>query len=98
MKILYKTGSNIKIEHWSKHYLPCHFCDSQVNYAVVDMKTIANMLISCIISVWIYVLFLETLIVVFIYKPLIAIGLTFIIYYIIFYLLERYDKKQKRIR
>jgi len=62
------------------------------------MKTIANMLISCIISVWIYVLFLETLIDVFIYQPLIAIGLTFIIYYIIFYLLERYDKKQKRIR
>ena len=62
------------------------------------MKTIANMLISCIISVWIYVLFLETLIDVFIYQPLLAIGLTFIIYYIIFYLLERYDKKQKRIR
>ena len=61
------------------------------------MKTIANMLISCIISVWIYVLFLETLIDVFIYQPLIAIGLTFIIYYIIFYLLERYDKIQKEL-
>ena len=36
MKILYKTGSNIKIEHWSKHYLPCHFCDSQVIYGEVD--------------------------------------------------------------
>ena len=62
------------------------------------MKTIANMLISCIISVWIYVLFLETLIDVFIYQPLLAIGLTFIIYYIIFYLLERYDKKDKTCR
>jgi len=61
------------------------------------MKTIANMLISCIISVWIYVLFLETLIDVFIYQPLLAIGLTFIIYYIIFYLLERYDKIQKEL-
>jgi len=62
------------------------------------MKTIANMLISCVISVWIYVLFLETLIDVFIYQPLLAIGLTFIIYYIIFYLLERYDKKDKTCR
>ena len=62
------------------------------------MKTIANMLISCIISVWIYVLFLETLIDVFIYQPLLAIGLTFIIYYTIFYLLERYDKKDKTCR
>ena len=57
------------------------------------MKTIANMLISCIISVWIYVLFLETLLDTFLYQPLLAIGLTFIIYYTIFYLLERYDKK-----
>ena len=56
------------------------------------------MLISCVISVWIYVLFLETLIDVFIYQPLLAIGLTFIIYYIIFYLLERYDKKDKTCR
>ena len=62
------------------------------------MKTIANMLISCIISVWIYVLFLETLIDVFIYQPLLAIGSIFIIYYIIFYLLERYDKKVKLIK
>ena len=62
------------------------------------MKTIANMLISCVISVWIYVLFLETLIDVFIYQPLLAIGLTFIIYYIIFYLLEKYDKKDKTCR
>ena len=62
------------------------------------MKTIANILISCVISVWIYVLFLETLIDVFIYQPLLAIGLTFIIYYIIFYLLERYDKKDKTCR
>ena len=62
------------------------------------MKTIANMLISCIISVWIYVLFLETLVDVFIYQPLLAIGLTFIIYYTLFYLLERYDKKDKTCR
>ena len=61
------------------------------------MKTIANMLISCIISVWIYVLFLETLIDVFIYQPLFALGSIFIIYYIIFYLLERYDKIQERL-
>ena len=62
------------------------------------MKTIANILISCVISVCIYVLFLETLMDVFIYQPLLAIGLTFIIYYIILYLLERYDKKDKTYR
>ena len=62
------------------------------------MKTIANILISCVISVWIYVLFLETLMDVFIYQPLLAIGLTFIIYYTLFYLLERYDKKDKTYR
>ena len=62
------------------------------------MKTIANILISCVISVWIYVLFLETLVDVFIYQPLLAIGLTFIIYYTLFYLLERYDKKDKTYR
>jgi len=62
------------------------------------MKSIANILISCVISVWIYVLFLETLIDVFIYQPLLAIGLTFIIYYTLFYLLERYDKKDKTCR
>ena len=59
------------------------------------MKTIANILISCIISVWVYILFFEKLLDVFIYQPLLAIGLTFIIYYIVFYLLERYDKKDK---
>jgi len=62
------------------------------------MKSIANILISCVISVWIYVLFLETLIDVFIYQPLLAIGLTFIIYYTVLYLLERYDKKYKTCR
>ena len=36
MKIFYKTGNAIKIEHWSKHYLPCHFCDSKVIYGEVD--------------------------------------------------------------
>ena len=62
------------------------------------MKTIANILISCIISVWVYILFFENLLDAFLYQPLLAIGLTFIIYYIVFYLLERYDKKDKTCR
>jgi len=61
------------------------------------MKTIANMLISCVISTWVYILFFENLLDAFLYQPLLAIGLTFIIYYIIFYLLERYDKIQKEL-
>jgi len=59
------------------------------------MKTIANILISCTISVWVYILFFESLVNTFLYQPLLALGLIFIIYYIIFYLLETYDKIQK---